>query len=109
MPAAIITGAAAGNGLAIARRLRSANHFVVALDRSPIPREAADIALTGDVLDAALMASAYDQASAAAEGAVYLVNNAGITRPGLPQQDEAWESTIDVNLTACLLYTSRCV
>ncbi len=33
-----------------------------------------------------------------AAGAVYLINNAGITRPGLPQSDSAWQSTIEVNL-----------
>jgi gluconate 5-dehydrogenase len=100
MSAAIVTGAAAGNGLAIAARLRAARHFVVALDRAFIPRQAADCALIGDVLDAALMTDAFNHACAAADGAVFLVNNAGITRPGLPQPDEAWDSTLGVNLTA---------
>jgi gluconate 5-dehydrogenase len=100
MSAAIVTGAAAGNGMAIACRLRADRHFIVALDRAPIPQEAADRALIGDVLDTALMASAFDHACAAAEGAVFLVNNAGITLPGLPQSDEAWDSTLGVNLTA---------
>jgi gluconate 5-dehydrogenase len=100
MSSAIITGAAAGNGLAIACRLRAARHFIVALDRMPIPPDAADRTLTGDVLDTALLAAAFDHACAAADGTVYLVNNAGITRPGLPQPDEAWDSTLDVNLTA---------
>jgi NAD(P)-dependent dehydrogenase (short-subunit alcohol dehydrogenase family) len=46
------------------------------------------------------MAAAFDSACAAAEGVVFLVNNAGITRPGLPQHDAAWDSTLDINLTA---------
>ncbi len=100
MSAAIVTGAAAGNGLAIACKLRGARHFVVALDRLPIPHVAADRALTGDVLDRELMTAAFDHACVVADGVVFLINNAGITRPGLPQPDEAWDSTLAVNLTA---------
>ena len=66
----------------------------------PIPHKATDRALTGDVLDTALMATAFDHACDVAGGTVFLVNNAGITRPGLPQSDEVWDSTLGVNLTA---------
>lgn len=100
MPASIITGAAAGNGLAIARRLRAAGHFVVAIDLFPVPDDAAHCALVGDVLDAGLMSDAFNQACENTGDAVFLVNNAGITRPGAPQTDEAWDCTLDINLTA---------
>lgn len=100
MPASIVTGAAAGNGLAIARRLRAAGHFVVAVDRAPLPDYAAQCAMVGDVLDAELMSAAFDQACANTTDAVFLVNNAGITVPGMPQTDEAWNNTLNVNLTA---------
>jgi NAD(P)-dependent dehydrogenase (short-subunit alcohol dehydrogenase family) len=100
MSAAIVTGAAAGNGLAVARKLRTDGHFIVALDQKVVPQDAADLTFAGDVLDAALMCASFDAACAAADDAVFLVNNAGITRPGLPQSDEAWESTLGVNLTA---------
>jgi NAD(P)-dependent dehydrogenase (short-subunit alcohol dehydrogenase family) len=100
MPAAIVTGAAAGNGLAIAQKLRASRHFTVALDQAPIPADLADVPLTGDVLDASLMQAVFDAACAVSDKTVFLVNNAGITRPGVPQSDAAWESTVDVNLTA---------
>jgi NAD(P)-dependent dehydrogenase (short-subunit alcohol dehydrogenase family) len=100
MPAAIVSGAAQGNGLAIAQQLRAAGHYVVAIDLAAIPQHATDRMLTGDVLDEALMKSAFDAAESAGSGSVFLINNAGITRPGLPQSDADWTATLDVNLTA---------
>lgn len=100
MPAAIVTGAAAGNGLAIARKLRGCGHFTIAVDLEPVPANAADFSITGDVLDRTVMLDAINHARSASDKTVYLVNNAGITRPGVPQADVAWESTLDVNLTA---------
>lgn len=101
MPSAIVTGAAAGNGLAIARALRAAGNTVVGVDLAEVPRDAAEQSFRGNVLDARLIGTAFDAACAAAEeGAVFLINNAGFTQPGVPQSDEAWEKTIGVNLTA---------
>ena len=106
MSAAIVTGAAAGNGLAIARELRAAGHFVVGIDLVEIPGDAADQMLKGNVLAGNLIAAAFEAAcEASQDGSVFLVNNAGITRPGLPQSDEAWTSTISVNLTAPFLWS----
>jgi NAD(P)-dependent dehydrogenase (short-subunit alcohol dehydrogenase family) len=100
MPAAIVSGAAQGNGLAIAQQLRAAGHYVVAIDLAAIPQHATDRMFTGDVLDEVLMKSAFDAAESAGSGSVFLVNNAGIARPGLPQSDADWAATLDVNLTA---------
>ena len=76
MPAAIVTGAVAGNGLAFARRLRVARHTVIALDRACIP-DAAAHTLIRKVLDELLLAAAFDGACAAGSS-VFLVNNTGI-------------------------------
>jgi len=99
MSACIVTGAAAGNGLAIARKLRE-RHYVVGVDRGPVPDTAANTALNGDVLDEATMSAAFSDALVHGEGEVYLVNNAGVTHPSFPQDDPAWQNTIDINLTA---------
>lgn len=100
MTTAIITGAATGNGLAIARKLRAKGHFTIAMDRMTIPDGVASQVFTGDVLDYSIIRSAFDAACTTAGQPVFLINNAGITRPGLPQPDEAWDSTLGVNLTA---------
>lgn len=99
MSFAIVTGAAAGNGLAIARKLRADGHTVVGVDRADIPKDACQHVLQGSVLDEGLMRQAFELACADG-GPVFLVNNAGITVPGFPQPDEVWEKTLDVNLTA---------
>jgi NAD(P)-dependent dehydrogenase (short-subunit alcohol dehydrogenase family) len=99
MSACIVTGAAAGNGLAIASRLH-ASHYVVGVDRAAISENVANTRLQGDVLDETVMAAAFAEALSHGEGEVYLVNNAGVTHPAFPQTDAAWQNTIDVNLGA---------
>ncbi len=93
MSAAIVTGAVGGMGAAIARALAEAGHAVIGVDQA----EGAEI--TGSVLDPAVMRRAFALALERSNE-VYLVNNAGITVPGSPQSDEAWQATLDVNLTA---------
>ena len=100
MSACIVTGAAAGNGLAIARRLREKGHYVAGVDRVPIPEGTVNREILGDVLADATIAEAFDRAVGSADGVLYLINNAGITVPGFPQSDSVWQTTIDVNLTA---------
>ncbi|MGP8261071.1 MAG: SDR family NAD(P)-dependent oxidoreductase [Acidobacteriaceae bacterium] len=104
MSSAIVTGAAAGNGLAIARKLRERGHIVIGVDLAPIPSESCNHSVQGSVLDQATIDAAFAYALAASH-AVYLVNNAGITSGGFPQPDDVWEKTIDVNLTAPFRWT----
>jgi len=100
MTTCIITGAAAGNGLSIARKLHEREHRVVGVDLNRIPVGCADHTIQGDVLDEAVVEAAFEQALSGGCHAIYLVNNAGITRPGIPQSDPDWSATIDVNLQA---------
>ena len=44
--------------------------------------------------------AAFERALSGGCRAIYLVNNAGVTRPGIPQADSDWQVTIDVNLEA---------
>ena len=98
---ALVTGGAAGIGLAIARALFDAGARVHVFDCAPssasdsIRRHAVDLRRTDEV-DAAV------SALAAEEGRIdLLVNNAGITRDAVlwKLDDEAWNDVIDVNLT----------
>ena len=96
----IVTGAAAGNGFAIVAKLRERGHRVAGVDLMPIAEAAVDEAIQGDVLDEAIVEVAFGRALSHGRRALYLVNNAGVTYPGIPQSDAAWHSTIDVNLQA---------
>ena len=107
MSACIVTGAAAGNGLAISRKLRARGHYVVGVDREPIPGDAADYEVKGDVLNAEVIEAAFSVALQHCVGVLHLVNNAGVTSPEFPQSDRAWQDTLDVNLSAPFRWSRR--
>jgi NAD(P)-dependent dehydrogenase (short-subunit alcohol dehydrogenase family) len=107
---AVITGAAGGIGLAIARACLSRGMRVTIADREGERLERAAVELSGsapgrvaqavcDVSDPASV-EALREAALAMHGPVdLLVNNAGVGRPNKPWSDRAaWESTLGVNL-----------
>jgi NAD(P)-dependent dehydrogenase (short-subunit alcohol dehydrogenase family) len=104
---AVITGAAGGIGIALARSFAAEGARVVLLDRDAdaIAALAAEIGLGAEARPCDL--SKAEEIAAAAEGiaADVLVNNAGILRPGpLEAVSEAdWNLMLAVNLTGCLL------
>lgn len=100
MSACIVTGAASGNGLAIARQLMADGHQVVAVDCSTSAEVVEDWLMVGDVLDPDIQTQVFEKALALASGTLFLVNNAGITVPDFPQSDQAWDTTVEVNLKA---------
>jgi NAD(P)-dependent dehydrogenase (short-subunit alcohol dehydrogenase family) len=104
VPSAIVTGAAGGMGLAIAKALAAAGCRVTGIDQASIPDGVVALAVTGDVRDAATARQAFDLALDG-EDTVFLINNAGVTVPGSPQTDEAWDKTIDINLTAPFVWS----
>ena len=103
----IVTGAAAGNGLAIAHKLSERGNHVVAVDRIAPPAGYAGRTIQGDVRDEATMEAAFREALAEDIGAVYLIHNAGVTRPGIPQSDTSWQETLQVNLQAPFRWSQR--
>ncbi|CAA2109999.1 SDR family NAD(P)-dependent oxidoreductase [Variovorax paradoxus] len=105
----VVTGAGQGIGKAIAQLVIELGGNVVALDLNPDSLKAAMAELpaarvqqvVGSVTDAALAASAVEEA-VARFGAVHgLVNNAGITRPAMIEKmtPTQWQEVIDVHLT----------
>jgi 3-oxoacyl-[acyl-carrier protein] reductase len=110
---AVVTGGAAGIGLAIARRLVASGAQLSLWDRdADALRSAADALGEGthtarlDVADEGEVQAAWD-ASVAALGKVdALVCSAGITGPNLPVRDyplDAWKEVLDVNLNGLFL------
>lgn len=113
---AIVTGAASGIGLAIARRFLAEGARVVASDLpgAPLATELtaseALVLLQADVT----AADAPGRHVAAAEswgGADILVNNAGVCLPGTveDQSDDSWERMFAVNVTGVFRLTRACV
>ncbi len=107
----LVTGAAGGLGLEIARRFTVAGASVAMLDRDPAVRSVADeigavTGLVADVQDNEATVFAITQSAAALGGIDVLVNNAGIEIAGpLMQLDEADLARIfDVNVMG----TFRC-
>jgi 3-oxoacyl-[acyl-carrier protein] reductase len=105
--AAIVTGAARGIGLGIARRLQGVGCRVVAWDRVNVPGLssgglAPELAQEVDVTDLASVERAFASAVAAMGRIDILVNNAGVNGPTVPTWDyppEEWHRVLAVDLT----------
>ena len=102
---AIVTGAARGIGLAIARRLHRAGAKVALLDRaeSDVRKSAASlggIAIEVDIRDSASVDAAITQAHDRLGGLSILVNNAGMgmLKPLHTYSDKEWDNILAVNL-----------
>lgn len=111
---AVVTGAAAGIGEAIARRLSKAGASVVFadLDASAAARACADIpkafAVAIDVSNAASVEQARSEILAKATHIDVWVNNAGIAGRAAPvweQSEDEWNRVLAVNLTGVFLCT----
>ena len=115
---AVITGGAAGIGLAVARRLAASGAKVALWDRDEAALADARVDTAGIVFTAALDVSDHEavaRATAATEEALHridvLVCSAGITGPNATTWQyppDAWRQVIDVNLNG-LFYCNRCV
>ena len=111
--AAIVTGGAAGIGLAIARRLVASGARVSLWDRDAAALEAAAQALghgthvaTVDVTREEAVAAAFAASAAALKRIDALVCSAGITGPNTTVEQyplAAWKEVIDINLTGLFL------
>ena len=110
---AIVTGGAAGIGLAVATRLRFEGARVSLWDVNEAAlvearrRSGAEDAQALDVSDAGQVAGAMERSAAALGGRLdVLVASAGITGPNAALRDypvEAWQRVIDVNLNGVFL------
>jgi 3-oxoacyl-[acyl-carrier protein] reductase len=123
--AALVTGAASGIGRATAALLAAEGASVGAadLERGALDALAAEIGGAGgkalplvlDVRDDAAVRAAVDAVVAAFGSLDIVVNCAGVSRPAVFGDDEAWRQTLDVNLDgthrvcrAALPHLERC-
>ena len=123
MRTSLVTGGAAGIGLAIARRLVERGDRVVIVDRdeealasalrslSALPNAAGVAGHVCDVSDAAQV-EAVVGTTVETEGHLdVLVNNAGISifKELVDHTDEDWQRTLQVNLSSVFYFTRACV
>jgi 3-oxoacyl-[acyl-carrier protein] reductase len=119
---AIVTGAASGMGRATAHLLADEGASVAAIDRAPggVEAVAREITAAGgtalawalDVTDAAAVLAAVEEVAARLGPPDILVNNAGVSLPapiGMDGYEQAWETTLAVNLTAHATFVRACL
>lgn len=106
-PAAIVTGAAAGIGAAIATRFLADGYAVLAVDRADQPEDfpvetGRAVYLKADLADKSVAADIVALAIREFGAVDALVNNAGIggAQPVAQTDDESWERILDINLGA---------
>jgi NAD(P)-dependent dehydrogenase (short-subunit alcohol dehydrogenase family) len=114
---AVVTGAARGIGLAIAKKFLAEGYRVALLDIDGNELVKADatlgddtLAIVCDVADASQVRAAADETVARFGRIDALVNNAGIAvfKPLLETTQEEWERVLAVNLTGPFLLTQAC-
>lgn len=113
---AVITGGAAGIGLACANLLVERGARVALLDRDPAVVEVAaslgadHLGLVADLRQLDSVQAAVDQAAAALGRIDYLVNSAGVALldKALEVSENAWDTTLDINLKASFFVAQAC-
>ena len=112
---AIVTGAGSGVGKAAALALLGAGYRVVLAGRrlEPLQQVLAEsaapdhgLAVSTDVADAASVEQLFARTVASYGRLDVLVNNAGVSAPGIPLEDlsvEQWKNVVDINLTGMFL------
>ncbi|MGE3447523.1 MAG: SDR family oxidoreductase [Microbacteriaceae bacterium] len=114
----VVTGAAQGIGLKLARLFRDSGANLVALDRDADAVKAAwpsgdgpTLAIAVDVSDRQAVDDAVEQAVGAFGSVDVVVNNAGITRDAVVWKlsDEAWAQVIGVHLSGTFHLTRAAI
>lgn len=118
---AIVTGAGAGMGRAVARALAAEGAGVCVFDANGDDAEAvakqiesddgAATAFTGDVRSADDAAGAVRKATAVFGGLDYVVNNAGVNRYGTVTDisEDDWDFIFDTNVKGCFLLVKHAI
>lgn len=116
---ALVTGASRGIGKAVAKRLAAAGFFVIGTATSEegvvvIEEYLHDSGGIGRILqvqDSQQINDLFEEIESVYGAVQVLVNNAGITKDGLllRMEDSAWQSVVDVNLTAVYSMSKRAI
>jgi 3-oxoacyl-[acyl-carrier protein] reductase len=115
---ALVTGAGAGIGAAVARRLAAEGARVAVVDRDADAAQAVADALEGaigigaDVADPDGVRAAVAQAAELGGGTLHVVvNNAGNSRPAMlaKMDEETWQSVLDVHLSGTFRVTRAAI
>jgi 3-oxoacyl-[acyl-carrier protein] reductase len=109
---AVVTGAASGIGRATAALLAEDGARVAVLDRATADAPPEGGSWTVDLTDAGLVAAALAEIRSRLGPVDILVNNAGVSLPAAidgPGYEDAWDTTLAVNLTAHARLVRACV
>ena len=106
MPFCIVTGSASGNGFEIAKSLKNDSHQVLGVDLNKPKTNNCDKFILGDVTSKEIIKKSFNIFLESQENELYLINNAGITRPSLPHNEKDWDKTIEINLKAPFLWSN---
>src|SRR3954463_4536999 len=115
--AVVVTGAAQGIGLELARMFRNAHAIVAAwdldLDRLDAARgdDKGFVPVQANVADATSVAKAFDETVDAIGAPAIVVNNAGIARDTVvwKMSDDDWSAVLGVHLTGTFNVTRACI
>lgn len=116
---ALVTGASRGIGKAVAQRLADSGFFVIGTATSEegvaviedYLHDSGGIGRVLQVQDSQQINDLFEEIESVYGAVQILVNNAGITKDGLlmRMEDSAWQSVIDVNLTAVYSMSKRAI
>lgn len=116
---ALVTGASRGIGKAVAQRLADSGFFVIGTATSEegvaviedYLHDSVGIGRVLQVQDSQQINDLFEEIESVYGAVQILVNNAGITKDGLlmRMEDSAWQSVIDVNLTAVYSMSKRAI
>jgi NAD(P)-dependent dehydrogenase (short-subunit alcohol dehydrogenase family) len=105
--ACIITGAANGNGLAIAKAFINSGCITYTIDITPLKENINSIHFIGDICDSKILDLVFSRIKIKGIKSLFLINNAGISIVDNIDIMDKWNKTLGINLTAAFSWSMK--